>query len=1612
MPLAHTLSELLVRARPKVEEELAHLSPPYTLFFSVSDGKQRAQVCHARSADLNTLWQKLATQARKLLKHEKMEANWLRIDWVISSEAMDWEEMQRRFKATKRGYFRYGITLDADWKIAFLEQELNGNAMLYGGNKIEHVVINQYKFRTYTDLRFGKHTQLNFEDTSPVTLFSSEGIFLDRDTDPQLLYGPGRNAGRRIVNELDEPMAHHLIDSSSRYLASQVLKNGRFEYGWHCCFDRRIGTYNTLRHASSTYALTEAWEVTGDPKLKRSIKRALTHLTQKLIKQVRLPSGEKAAFLVESNGEIKLGGNAVCLLALVKYIELTGTTAYNELLEQLALGIHYMQNPHDGKFVHVLQYPELSVKEEFRIIYYDGEAAFGLMRLYGLTKDPRWITMVENAFEYFIANNHWQAHDHWLSYCVNELTLYRPEPRYYEFGIQNVTDHLDFILERITTFPTLLELMMAAERMVTRLRKEKQFSDLLEQLDLPKFYRALHSRAMYLLNGYFWPEYAMFFKNPGKITGSFFIRHHAFRVRIDDVEHYLSGFVAFRKYLLRGGCPEEFAIQQEGAALPVPAKDNLPTLAFGGDVNLARRQHYRTEILGEEEVIGRIPALRDANLSLINLECVVATSGEQGAKKGETSPYYYRARPEMLKLLCRAGVDAVTTANNHSGDYGKQALLEQSFWLNALGVGHTGSGNNLEAALTPLIRPAGNLNVAIFALDATQKYFAAGEKKPGCAYLPLQHPDAWSALLKPRITAARKRAQVVMVAVHWGANQEIHPKPAEITVGHHIIDAGADAVLGTSAHVLQGTEIYQQRPIIHDAGDLLFDAVRGNLKDSAIFHLSLSHKGVESLRFFPVGCGFGFSRQLTGRGAREITEKYIRQCEQLGTKLQLLQDGSGYLSLSPPERQKEQHPLAIKTQYNTALLDHIQCPLNPRWSVPEVPADAQIASRDFGPLKLVGLRYTPKTIEARQLIYVETFWTLNTAVSENLRLDIRAVPTQPSSMPHWGKSMDHDPCDWQVPTSRWQKGIIYRDYYGLRAPLNNQLKNGVLQLEIGIKGPETTIDPEAIADARITLQIPGLQDSRSTDSNNEGQEVDTKIYNTVDGRKPPVYRTEFPACIYRETPGQTWNATQIAEVTGGKWLVEPPTGWFTRSVVSGQSFIAESLSPAMFVAHKSSDRAYHERSSLSKYAPWDQHERLAEIADSAGDQLAGFIVEQPVSGLPESLPVLQVKDPIQAIIELGLAARNRYRKDVVAVTGTAGKSTTLKMLSCILGGKERVLTSLGNYNSRVGAPSMLASLSCDHEAAVIEVAQSALWMKQGPITRRIQPTIALITEVGVSQTASRVKTTKDTALWKSRIFHGLCGRSIAIVGEHLLHFDYVLQKAQQYANRVIVFGTSEKADVRILDIQGNNSGSSVQLLVDGKTIQVSVPAPSIGMAHNAVASLCVAYALGRDMSEAASSLQQLQLDEGHLDQVELTLSNGKALLIDDSWNATVSSMLNAFSVLEQTKIPAGSRKIAALGRIVQLGDQAPALHQSLAEPLLESGVDWVVTHGEEMQFLREKLPEQILGPHFSTAEEIARYLATFIGNSDLLLIKGSRRDSDFGHLPTILKHIVSQEETA
>ncbi|MBC1456196.1 poly(glycerol-phosphate) alpha-glucosyltransferase [Listeria newyorkensis] len=501
----------------------------WKVFLSLEHSTKRATVINYSNASLDYIFKQIKKET------EKHTANF-KIDVAYQFEAMLFSEWNDMALHTKKNYCRLGVSFDKGFRTALLEQEVNGNAMIQP--KDAGLALNVENLNRYLIQSHKEHGKLEIEANSAVIVFGTIGFYFDGDV-VWPLYRGELNHGRRIISQLEPSEVEELIQQSGAYLADQVGADGEFIYGYFSCFDKKIKHYNSLRHASSTYSMLESYEVSGDLKILRAAEKALRFLSIDLIREQ-----ENRAYVIErDNNEIKLGANAAAILAFSKYMQVTKNNDYLALSQKLAHVICDQQQE-DGRFIHVLEYPTLAVKDAFRIIYYDGEAVLGLLRLYELDRDSRWLDVATKAFDHFIKNEYWKNHDHWLSYCTNEITKYLPEDRYFEFGLKNAFGRLDFIYDRATTFPTFLELTVATHDMCERIEAENK-AYLLEGFHREKLERTIEKRADYQLNGFFYPELAMYYKNPARIRHSFFIRHHSFRVRIDDVEHNISGYCRY-----------------------------------------------------------------------------------------------------------------------------------------------------------------------------------------------------------------------------------------------------------------------------------------------------------------------------------------------------------------------------------------------------------------------------------------------------------------------------------------------------------------------------------------------------------------------------------------------------------------------------------------------------------------------------------------------------------------------------------------------------------------------------------------------------------------------------------------------------------------------------------------------------------------------------------------------------------------------------------------------------------------------------------------------------------------------------------------------------------
>ena len=203
--------------------------------------------------------------------------------------------------------------------------------------------------------------------------------------------------------------------------------------------------------------------------------------------------------------------------------------------------------------------------------------------------------------------------------------------------------------------------------------------------------------------------------------------------------------------------------------------------------------------------------LDEADIRVANLECVIAMGG-----KALDKPWAFRASPAVLPIL-KSHVDAISLANNHAGDYGKEAFSEMIARLRQANLLYFGGGMDWQEAHKPLIIERKGLKIALLGYDEFfPRVFEAGEKLPGVAWSEDEQ-------VVYDIQQARKQADIVIPFMHWGQEHEPTANDRQRELARLMIDAGADAVVGTHPHVVQDTEIYRGKPIVYSLGNFIFD---------------------------------------------------------------------------------------------------------------------------------------------------------------------------------------------------------------------------------------------------------------------------------------------------------------------------------------------------------------------------------------------------------------------------------------------------------------------------------------------------------------------------------------------------------------------------------------------------------------------------------------------------------------------------------------------------------------------------------------------------------------------------------------------------------------------
>jgi capsule synthesis protein PGA_cap len=300
------------------------------------------------------------------------------------------------------------------------------------------------------------------------------------------------------------------------------------------------------------------------------------------------------------------------------------------------------------------------------------------------------------------------------------------------------------------------------------------------------------------------------------------------------------GRVRFRFRPARMASRYHFRYTGGGGSRTLLVRSRAVTLAAFGDANLGdgpgaaiARRGYRYPWTSVA------PVLRRADVAFGNLECAVSRRGHAVPKE-----FNFRGRPEALRVAHRfAGLDVLNLANNHTGDYGRTALLDTVHYVRRFGMVAVGAGGSSRSAQKPRVVRRLGLRIAFVGFSDIGPYsFGAGPSRAGTSL-------ASSAAIRASVRAARRQADVVVATFHWGVERRTSPTARQVRFASVALHAGATAVIGGHPHVLQPLSRSGRRLVAYSLGNFVFSSTSPASARTGILRLSLSSRGIEGVRF-------------------------------------------------------------------------------------------------------------------------------------------------------------------------------------------------------------------------------------------------------------------------------------------------------------------------------------------------------------------------------------------------------------------------------------------------------------------------------------------------------------------------------------------------------------------------------------------------------------------------------------------------------------------------------------------------------------------------------------------------------------------------------------------
>ena len=376
---------------------------------------------------------------------------------------------------------------------------------------------------------------------------------------------------------------------------------------------------------------------------------------------------------------------------------------------------------------------------------------------------------------------------------------------------------------------------------------------------------------------------------------------------------------------------------------------------------------------------------------------------------------------------------------------------------------------------------------------------------------------------------------------------------------------------------------------------------------------------------------------------------------------------------------------------------------------------------------------------------------------------------------------------------------------------------------------------------------------------------------------------------------------------------------------------------------------------------------------------AALVTHMPEGGSVESWgPLLTVAHTQRGLEDLARAARARSNARILAVTGSAGKTTTKEILALACNALGRTHASAASHNNHWGVPLSLAALPRNAEYGIFEVGMNHFGELRDLVSF-VRPHVALVTTIAPAH-LEFFGNCEAIADAKSEIFEGLEPGGAALIPSDSPYAARLVMRARQAkVSRIVSFGAH--GDARLLSTAPDGTGMRVKCDILGVAVDCYVGAPGAHIAQNVVGALAAVALLDGDVLNAAAALRNFTALKGRGARFD---ANG-ICVIDESYNANPASMAAAMALLNTVN----GRKIAVLGDMLEMGEGGIAHHAALAAPLAANKIDLVFACGAQMQALWDALPASQRGAYAENSAALAPLVMAAVKPGDTVLVKGS-----------------------